>query len=108
MYREAWRLQREQYRVDDMADVDWSAVHDQYLSVVDRVGSRSEFEDLLWEMQGESRREPRLRFGGDFRKTPRYLAGFLGADLAWDESAQATFGGRTIEQRQRENGDRLR
>ena len=68
MYREAWRLQREQYWVDDMADVDWNAVHDQYLPLVDRVGSRSEFEDLLWEMQGELGSSHAYAFGGDFRK----------------------------------------
>ncbi len=89
MYREAWRLQREQYWVDDMADVDWNAVHDQYLPLVDRVGSRSEFEDLLWEMQGELGSSHAYAFGGDFRKRPSYLVGFLGADLAWDESASA-------------------
>ena len=89
MYREAWRLQREQYWVEDMADVDWKAVHDQYLPLVDRVGSRGEFEDLLWEMQGELGSSHAYAVGGDFRKPPRYPIGFLGADLAWDESASA-------------------
>jgi len=89
MYREAWRLQREQYWVEDMADVDWKAVHDQYLPLVDRVGSRGEFEDLLWEMQGELGSSHAYAIGGDFRKSPRYPIGFVGADLAWDESASA-------------------
>ncbi len=89
MYREAWRLQREQYWVEDMAEVDWKAVHDQYLPLVDRVGSRGEFEDLLWEMQGELGSSHAYAVGGDFRKSPRYPIGFLGADLAWDESASA-------------------
>jgi tricorn protease len=89
MYREAWRLQREQYWVEDMADVDWKAVHDHYLPLVDRIGSRGEFEDLLWEMQGELGSSHAYAIGGDFRKSPRYPIGFLGADLAWDERASA-------------------
>jgi len=89
MYREAWRLQREQYWVEDMAEVDWKAVHDQYLPLVERVGSRGEFEDLIWEMQGELGSSHAYAVGGDFRKSPRYPIGFLGADLAWDERASA-------------------
>jgi tricorn protease len=27
--------------------------------------------------------------GGDFRKSPRYLIGFLGADVMWDENSSA-------------------
>jgi tricorn protease len=87
MYREAWRLQREQYWVEDMAEVDWKAIHDQYLPLLDRVGTRVEFEDLLWEMQGELGASHAYVIGGDFRKEPRYLLGFLGADIEWDASA---------------------
>ncbi|MFZ1887881.1 MAG: S41 family peptidase [Candidatus Binataceae bacterium] len=89
MFREAWRMQREQYWIEDMAEVDWKAIHDQYLPLVDRVGSRSEFEDLLWEMQGELGASHAYAFGGDFRRPPAYLVGFLGADIAWNESAAA-------------------
>jgi tricorn protease len=89
MYREAWRLQREQYWIEDMADVDWKAVHDQYLPLLDRVGSRGEFEDLLWEMQGELGASHAYAYGGDFRRAPRYLLGFLGADIGWDEGVAA-------------------
>ncbi len=30
MYREAWRLQRDQFWTEDMSQVDWLAVHDRY------------------------------------------------------------------------------
>ena len=62
-----------------MAEVDWTAVHDQYLPLVERVGSRGEFEDLLWEMQGELGASHAYAFGGDFRRPPAYPVGFLGA-----------------------------
>ena len=89
MYREAWRLQREQYWVEDMAKVDWKSIHDQYLPLLDRIGTRAEFEDLLWEMQGELGASHAYVFGGDFRKEPKYSIGFLGADIEWDERASA-------------------
>ena len=31
MYGEAWRLQKEQFWVEDMADVDWQGVYERYL-----------------------------------------------------------------------------
>ncbi|MGO9607132.1 MAG: S41 family peptidase [Candidatus Binataceae bacterium] len=89
MYREAWRLQREQYWVEDMADVDWKRIYDQYLPLLDRIGSRGEFEDLLWEMQGELGASHAYAMGGDFRKEPKYPIGFLGTDIQWDEEASA-------------------
>ena len=89
MYDEAWRLQREQYWVEDMAEVDWKAVHDKYLPLVDRVGSRAEFEDLLWEMQGELGSSHAYASGGDFRRPPHYAIGYLGADISWDDAASA-------------------
>jgi len=87
MYGEAWRLQREQYWVEDMAEVDWRAIRNQYLPLLDRIGTRGEFEDLLWEMQGELGASHAYVLGGDFRKEPRYLLGFLGADIQWDAAA---------------------
>ena len=37
MFREAWRLQRDQFWTPDMSGHDWVAVHDRYLPLVDRV-----------------------------------------------------------------------
>ncbi|MBK8047721.1 MAG: PDZ domain-containing protein [Anaerolineales bacterium] len=87
MYREAWRLQRDHFWTEDMADVDWNAVYDRYLPLLDRVNSRSEFSDLVWEMQGELGTSHALEFGGDYRPSPYYSQGVLGANLAWDADA---------------------
>lgn len=81
MYREAWRLQRDQYWIPTMAGVDWAGVHDRYLPLVDRAGSRAEFSDLLWEMQGELGTSHAYELFGDYRPEPRWFQGFLGADL---------------------------
>jgi tricorn protease len=89
MFREAWRLQRDQFWAPDMSHVDWVAVHDRYLPLVDRVSSRSEFSDLMWEMQGELGTSHAYEFGGDYRPRPHYSQGFLGASYQYDAKAGA-------------------
>ena len=89
MFREIWRLQREYFWVEDMSDIDWKKVYDRYLPLVDRVGSRSEFSDLAWELQGELGTSHAYEVGGDYRPSPQYKIGFLGADLEYDEAHNA-------------------
>jgi tricorn protease len=84
MFREAWRLQRDQFWTPDMSGHDWAAVHDRYLPLVDRCGTRSEFSDLMWEMQGELGTSHCYEMAGDYRPGPTWMHGFLGADLEWD------------------------
>ena len=81
MFREAWRLQRDHFWTPDMSGVDWQRVFDRYRPLVDRVGSRAEFSDLLWEMQGELGTSHCYELGGDYRPSPAGHQGFLGADL---------------------------
>ncbi len=89
MFREAWRLQRDQFWSEDMSRVDWLAVHDRYLPLVERVASRSEFSDLMWEMQGELGTSHAYELGGDYRPHPHYAQGMLGADYEFDAQAGA-------------------
>ncbi len=87
MYREAWRLQREFFWSADMSGVDWQKVYDRYYPLLERVATRSEFSDLMWEMQGELGTSHCYEFGGDYRQPPSYTLGFLGAEYEWDETA---------------------
>jgi tricorn protease len=87
MFSEAWRLQRDHYWFEDMGGVDWLEIHDRYLPLVDRVASRAEFSDLLWEMQGELGTSHAYELGGDYRATPVWTQGQLGVDLAWERGA---------------------
>ncbi|MGA2603572.1 MAG: S41 family peptidase [Verrucomicrobiia bacterium] len=89
MYREAWRLQRDNFWTEDMSKIDWQAVYSRYLPLVDRVATRGEFSDLMWEMQGELGTSHAYEFGGDHRQPPRYDVGLLGADFAYDGKAKA-------------------
>ena len=70
-----------------MSKVDWKAVLLRYAPLVERVNCRSEFADLVWEMQGELGTSHAYDFGGDYREEPVYPIGFLGADFAWDAAA---------------------
>ncbi|BCX02211.1 MAG: tricorn protease [Candidatus Roseilinea sp.] len=88
MFREAWRLQRDQFWTPDMSQVDWKAVYEAYLPLVERVSSRSEFSDLMWEMQGELGTSHCYEYGGDYRHNPRSVSlGRLGAEFEWDDAA---------------------
>ena len=84
MYREAWRLQRDFFWTEDMSGVDWEQVYQRYLPLLDRVATRGEFSDLMWEMQGELGTSHAYEMGGDYRSSPNYAQGFLGADYTYD------------------------
>lgn len=84
MFREAWRLQRDHFWTEDMSSVDWRLIYQRYYPLIDRIASRSEFSDLLWEMQGELGTSHAYELGGDYRPAPRYFQGFLGADFIYD------------------------
>jgi tricorn protease len=84
MYREAWRLQREQFWNEDMSQVAWTAVYDRYLPLLDRVNTRGEVSDLLWEMQGELGTSHAYEMGGEYRTGPQYQQGYLAAEWSLD------------------------
>jgi tricorn protease len=81
MLREVWRLQRDQFWVPDMSGNDWTAIYAQYEPLLDRVSTRGELSDLIWELQGELGTSHAYEMGGDHRKPPSVALGYLGADL---------------------------
>src|SRR5579859_4431759 len=84
MFAEAWRLQREHFWTEDMSGIDWEAIYAQYAPLVERVTSRSELSDLLWELQGELNTSHAYEMGGEYRQRPHYQQGFLGVDWSYD------------------------
>jgi tricorn protease len=84
MFREAWRLQRDHFWAEDMSGTDWEGVYERYLPLVDRVTTRAEFSDLLWELHGELGTSHAYEFGGEYRSSPQYRQGFLGVDWETD------------------------
>ncbi|NEO99836.1 MAG: peptidase [Symploca sp. SIO2E9] len=89
MLKEIWRLQKEHFWTEDMSGVDWERVYQRYLPLLDKITTRSEFSDLIWEMQGELGTSHAYEYGGDYRKQPDYQLGFLGADFAYDSNSDA-------------------
>ncbi|MGE5224900.1 MAG: S41 family peptidase, partial [Omnitrophica WOR_2 bacterium] len=88
MFREAWRLQRDHFWNPEMSDINWLAIYNCYSPLVDRVASRSEFSDLMWELQGELGTSHCYEMGGDYRPAPSYALGSLGADFHFDQQSQ--------------------
>lgn len=82
MTKEAWRLQREYYWEPRMGAINWKSVLNRYLPLVDRVGSRAEFSDFMWEMQGELGTSHAYEMGGDYLPEPANRQGSLGVDLS--------------------------
>jgi tricorn protease len=72
MYREAWILQREHFWTSDMSKIDWVHVYKKYLPQLDKVRTRSDFSDLIWEMQGELGTSHAYEFGGDYPNLPNH------------------------------------
>jgi tricorn protease len=88
MYREAWSLQRDFFWTEGMLGIDWDGIYSRYLRLIDRIGSRSEFSDVILELHGELGTSHAFEMGGDYRQSPSYAQGFLGADFRYDEEAQ--------------------
>jgi len=81
MYEEAARLMRHHFWVEDMAGVDWDAVVARYRPLVDRVATRDELHDLIWELHGELGTSHAYVWADPTEAPPRQRMGHLGADL---------------------------
>jgi tricorn protease len=88
MLQEAWRLQPDQFWTADLSGVDWQRVLDRYLPLVDRVATRTELSDLIWELQGELGTSHAYEFGGEYRDPPDWGQAHLGADFGRDSSGR--------------------
>jgi tricorn protease len=88
LYIDAWRLERDYFWDPNMHAVDWEAMRDKYLPLVDRVTTRRELNDLIGELVGElSALHVSVR-GGDLREgSDQIPVATLGARLKRDESA---------------------
>ncbi len=82
MLREVWRLQRDHFWTADMSGIDWNAIYDRYVPLLERVSTRGELSDLIWELHGELGTSHAYEMGGDHRKPPALTLGHLGAELA--------------------------
>jgi tricorn protease len=88
MFLDAWRLERDYFYDRNMQGVNWTAVRDRYLPLVDRVSDRNELNDLIAQMVGELSALHIFVVGGDERKPADQIdLASLGAVLRRDEKA---------------------
>ncbi len=88
VFLEAWRLQRDFFYVANLHGVDWEAVRDQYIQMIDDCTSRSDVSYVISEMISELNIGHAYYFGGeDTEDTPSVSVGLLGCDFELHEGA---------------------
>ncbi len=87
MYIESWRLLRDYFYDPAMHGVNWPAMRDKYLPLVDRVRSRTELSDVMIQLTGELSTLHHFVRDGDARKGTEMVGlASLGCTLTRDES----------------------
>ncbi|HEU5352330.1 MAG TPA: S41 family peptidase [Terracidiphilus sp.] len=88
IFLDAWRLERDYYYDPHMQGIDWAAMRNRYLPLVDRVADREELNDVIAQMVSELSTLHTFVAGGDQRE-PAYdiTLASLGAILRRDEKA---------------------
>ncbi|HEX5415923.1 MAG TPA: S41 family peptidase, partial [Chloroflexota bacterium] len=85
-----------QFWTDDISGIDWRAVYDRYAPLVDRVTTRAELSDLIWELQGELGTSHAYEMGGEYRGGPDYHQGHLGVEWEYDAATNQYRVGRLL------------
>jgi len=81
IFHEAWRLQRDFFYAPNMHGVDWKAQREHYGSLLDRIRTRDELNDLISQLIGELSAGHTYTFGGDSEKSRSVGVGLLGVDV---------------------------
>jgi tricorn protease len=81
IFDETWRMMRDFYWDASMGGVDWRAQRDRYRTLLPRLGTRGELNDLLGELIGELATSHTYISGGDpGAELPQVSTGLLGID----------------------------
>ncbi len=88
IFLDAWRMERDYFYDKKMHGVDWPAMRDRYLPLVDRVADRDELNNVIAQMVSELSALHTFVVGGDARKASDSVdLATLGAVLRRDEKA---------------------
>jgi tricorn protease len=88
IFLDAWRLERDYFYDRNMQGVDWIAMRERYLPLVDRVADRQELNAVIAQMVSELSALHTFVVGGDSRKPSDQIdLASLGAQLRRDEKA---------------------
>lgn len=81
IFFEAWRLQRDFFYAPNMHGVNWKALRDHYASLLDRIRTRHELNDLIAQLIGELSAGHTYVYGGDAENARSVGVGLLGVDV---------------------------
>lgn len=87
MTMDAWRLMRDYFYDENLHGVDWDAIRDQYLPLVDDAVTRWDVNFVIGEMIAELNSSHSYRGGGDTESAPNRNVGLLGVDWARQDGA---------------------
>jgi len=88
IFLDAWRLERDYFYDRKMQGVNWIAIRERYIPLVDRVSDRDELNDVIAQMVSELSALHTFVRGGDARRaTDKIDLAALGAQLRRDEKA---------------------
>lgn len=88
IFRDAWRMERDYFYDPGMHGLDWEAMYQKYLPLLDRVTTRDELSDLIGRYVGELSALHTSVRGGDTRSGDDQIrVASLGAKLSRDEAA---------------------
>jgi tricorn protease len=85
MFDEAARLMRDNFWMADMAGNDWPALLARYRPLLERIATRDDLSDLLWEVQGELGTSHAYETPPKNSVQERRRLGYLGADVKRDD-----------------------
>ena len=77
-----YRIMAQQYWRADMDGMDWHAMTSWYDPVIERLVTEDDFQDMMWEVQGELGTSHAYVQGAVHKADPPMLPAYLGADFA--------------------------
>ena len=88
LFTDAWRMERDYFYDPGMHGVDWDAMYEQYLPLIDRITTRQELSDLIGRFVGELSALHTSVRGGDLRSgSDKISIPSLGARFSRDQKA---------------------
>jgi tricorn protease len=87
IFRDAWRIQRDFFYVDNMHGVDWEATLRQYETMLADCVSRRDVSYVIAEMISELNIGHAYYFGGDYEEEAERNVGMLGVDFDVNDGA---------------------
>ncbi len=87
IFTDGWRIFRDYFYVENLHEVDWENMRENYEKLLPYVGHRADLDYILSEMVSESNTGHAYVNWGDFETVERVEGGLLGAELAEDQAA---------------------